>query len=227
MKAANMSRFRTRLLAALLALVLPALGGCSVGRLDAETPRETQVELVGFRHALRFQPGASHLALQEERALADFLKRIAAGHGDEAVLIAPEAAAGNEFLLEGREETVDRALGRVGLRLAGTGFAVERTAAADRFELLVRRHVAIPPTCPGFNRSLFDEAAARSLNLLGCANAANLGMMVANPGDLVHGRTPGPADGTFAARQIDRYRRGETSRLPPGSGTTSGGSRGR
>ncbi|MCW5731764.1 MAG: hypothetical protein KIT20_13480 [Alphaproteobacteria bacterium] len=222
-----MRPFRHLLLSLGIALALPALAGCSVGRLEAETPRETRVDLVAFRHPLRFQPGASHLALQEERALADFLKRIGAGYGDQAVLVAPQAAAGNEFLLEGREETLERALGRFGLRLAGTGFSDTPEPGAERFELLVHRHVATPPSCPGYNRSLFDEAAARSLNVLGCANAANLGMMVANPGDLVHGRNPGPADGTFAARQIDRYRRGETSRLPASPGTTSEGSGGR
>ena len=55
----------------------------------------------------------------------------------------------------------------------------------------------------------------------GCANERNLGLMVANPADLLRGREPGPADGDFAAFGIQRYRADKTEPLL--STSTSGG----
>lgn len=43
-----------------------------------------------------------------------------------------------------------------------------------------------------------------------CATAVNFGMMLADPGDLVRGRDPGPADGEAVARSIESYRKGRT-----------------
>ncbi len=52
----------------------------------------------------------------------------------------------------------------------------------------------------------------RSSNF-GCATATNLGLMVADPGDIVAGRDPGLMDGEFTARSIERYRKGQTTPL--------------
>ena len=46
------------------------------------------------------------------------------------------------------------------------------------------------------------------------ATITNLGLMVANPGDLVRGRTPGPADGAVGARRYKSYREGEQKKSP-------------
>ncbi|WP_299391995.1 CpaD family pilus assembly lipoprotein [Pelagibius sp.] len=56
------------------------------------------------------------------------------------------------------------------------------------------------------DRPAFDTA-------FGCSNAHNLGVMVANPGDLERGRTLEPADGEFAAGSVRRYRLGEIEPL--------------
>ena len=47
----------------------------------------------------------------------------------------------------------------------------------------------------------------------GCAITSNLGMMVANPRDLLRGRNPGPSDATAVSAAIARYRAGETRDL--------------
>ena len=43
---------------------------------------------------------------------------------------------------------------------------------------------------------------------VGCANAANLGAMVAEPGDVEHGKELAPADGERAALGVAAYRAG-------------------
>jgi pilus assembly protein CpaD len=58
---------------------------------------------------------------------------------------------------------------------------------------------------------------------LGCANATNLYLMVADPRDLVSGRMLGPADGEEAVRAVDNYRSGKLDSLSWGPGGGSGG----
>jgi glycosyltransferase involved in cell wall biosynthesis len=47
----------------------------------------------------------------------------------------------------------------------------------------------------------------------GCATQTNLGLMVAEPRDLVRGRPLAPADGVREAEAIARYRAGDTTEL--------------
>ena len=44
---------------------------------------------------------------------------------------------------------------------------------------------------------------------LGCSTATNLGLMVADPRDLMRGRPIGPMDGEFAAKGVFDYRGAE------------------
>ena len=62
----------------------------------------------------------------------------------------------------------------------------------------------------------------------GCANAYNMGQMLARPRDAAVGRAPGPADATVNAEAIARYREGRVRALSTGggSGGTGGGTGG-
>jgi pilus assembly protein CpaD len=53
------------------------------------------------------------------------------------------------------------------------------------------------------------------LSNLGCANAVNLGLMVADPADLVTGAPTAPADATREAEAIVRYRTDKVRQLDP------------
>jgi type IV pilus biogenesis protein CpaD/CtpE len=52
----------------------------------------------------------------------------------------------------------------------------------------------------------------------GCADAYNMGQMLARPRDAAVGRSPGPVDATVSASAIERYRAGK----PQGGGTGGG-----
>ena len=60
----------------------------------------------------------------------------------------------------------------------------------------------------------------------GCADATNLGLMVANPRDLLVGRQPGPASAEPALAAIQNYRAHRPITLPDGNaaGTTASSS---
>jgi pilus assembly protein CpaD len=81
--------------------------------------------------------------------------------------------------------------------------------AQDAVVVSVGRYVVTLPVCPDWSKPEADDYTNTPPSNFGCANASNLGRMVANPADLVHGTPLGPADGDFAARGIQRYRAGE------------------
>lgn len=57
----------------------------------------------------------------------------------------------------------------------------------------------------------------------GCADAYNMGQMLARPRDAAVGRSPGPADATVNAEAINRYREGKVRSLTASSTTAGGG----
>ncbi len=76
------------------------------------------------------------------------------------------------------------------------------TVPANQAIVSVGRYAVTLPACPNWSQSLsYDFTNAFSSNY-GCANATNLGLMVASPADLVSGRTLGPADGQPAVAAV-------------------------
>ena len=126
------------------------------------------------------------------------------------------AGSGLESVIERRRLTVSAYLSHLSLtpKPQDGDFGFE-TAKNDTVDVVVRRYVVTLPACPDFT-----DAPGRTWNNTvsrnwGCANAINLGMMVANPGDLVRGRPGTRRDGEFAVLAIQRYRTGETKKLDP------------
>ena len=83
------------------------------------------------------------------------------------------------------------------------------------------------PGCPDWTKPTRVNYSNSVHSNFGCADAINLGAMIANPADLWAGRDPGAADGVAAAAAIQRYRNGKTTPLlDSGSGpsaTSAGG----
>lgn len=81
-------------------------------------------------------------------------------------------------------------------------------------------HLTVPG-CPDWTKPTRTNYSNSVHSNFGCADATNFGLMVADPADVWAGRNPGPADGTYAAGAIERYRKGETK--PQLSGTWATG----
>ena len=69
----------------------------------------------------------------------------------------------------------------------------------------VGRYAVTLPTCPNWSQSLSYDFTNAFTSNYGCANATNLGLMVASPGDLVSGRPFSGADAQPAAAAVQRY----------------------
>ena len=77
--------------------------------------------------------------------------------------------------------------------------------------VFVGRHIVTPPDCPNWGKPAGIDSANRTASNLGCATTRNLGLMLADPGDLVRTNPLAPADGEAAATSIQRYRAGKVN----------------
>jgi len=99
---------------------------------------------------------------------------------------------------------------------------------ANRAIVTVGRYTVTLPACPNWSESLAVEFTNAFSSYYGCANATNLGLMVANPADLVSGRTLAPADGQPAVAAVQRYMTDRVKQPPtptasPFAATSGGG----
>ena len=76
-----------------------------------------------------------------------------------------------------------------------------------------RASEVVLPGCPDWTRDPGYDPLNLPLSNLGCANAVNLGLMVADPGDLARTVPTSPADGTREAEAIARYRTDKVKQL--------------
>jgi pilus assembly protein CpaD len=93
--------------------------------------------------------------------------------------------------------------------------ARERITGVDPNSVLVtiERHVVVLPDCPDWQKPETQNWKNLPMPNFGCANQTNLGLMVADPGDLVRGREMGPADAARTSLGIERYRTGEEEEI--------------
>lgn len=78
--------------------------------------------------------------------------------------------------------------------------------------IVVERFVVITPSCGNFLEQIGDANQAYNSSNHGCATEANLGMMIADPRDLLRGRNEGPYDGKVMAAGVNRY---ENDKIKP------------
>jgi len=172
------------------------------------TPRiETQVEPITLMHLLNFAPGDSALNDQEFASLRKFLQNSGVHDGARIEVDGPRTSGGYfDPLTKARVEGIRAELSSLGLRSQIPAKQLTLLARPpEGIAVTVTRAMVIPPDCTAPQ----PEFATRPENLWSCANAANLGHMVADPVDLVQGRTLSPADGEASATAIDIYRKRE------------------
>lgn len=177
-------------------------------------PRPTAVDL---RHEVAFATDAGTMSSTEADSLRGFLAATGLERGDRVYIA---RAADGDPLAERRRATLSAFLMLQGVTVSPAPADLAPAAdlaptgdGPDRLAVVVRRIEVALPGCPDWTSMPNDNIDNRPGSYFGCATAVNLGMMVAEPGDLARGRDPGPADATVAARAVDRYRRGKTKDL--------------
>ena len=200
------------------------LVACAAEYSKSEAPDTLRVDGAESRLSIAFAGGSDRLAAGETARLDRMVVAGAIRPADRVEI----AASGPPGLAERRAAAISRELLRYGI--------VTQTVAlgavpANHALVSVGRYTVTLPSCPNWSQSLdYDFTNAYTSNY-GCANASNLGLMVASPGDLVSGRSFSGPDAQPAAAAVQRYLTDRVKPPPqptasPFSASTGGGDSG-
>jgi type IV pilus biogenesis protein CpaD/CtpE len=204
------------------------VSGCApdtVSQPPVQAPAENKVSLTTLTHTVYFATGSSAIGGTQAAALTRFLSTAEAGEGDRVTVeVVNEDMA--DALAAKRKIAIANMLRGMRVHVGPASVpGVARALSPDTASVQIVRYVLTSPGCSvGVGPESVDFAKQADADL-GCATTVNLGLMAANPGDFLRGSPAGGADGTFAARGVQRYRAGEisTSLSSSSSGTPAGG----
>lgn len=189
-------------------------------------PRPTAVPAT-YTHNVHFPPGSADVPASEARALQAFLLGLPeSSRRDVSILGQADSRAGDPRspdLPARRAQSVARLAEPYISEAQIVGVSESQSAVPPagampwpgnrRVEVRARGYEVRLPGCPDWSRRPEGDARNLPLSNLGCANAVNLGLMVADPADLARGRDLAPADGTREAEAVARYRTGKVKQL--------------
>jgi len=188
---------------------------------ENDTIKRNTVSLHHITHDLKFAGDQTGLTDAQAAELDRFLGRSMAGYGDEFAI-----DAGSEAADADRRQAITAYLRSRGLSVSVQPAVYGGALAPNTVRLILNRYVVTPPPCPDWRKPAGEDYNNQAGSNFGCATETNLGLMVANPKDLVDGRTIGPADGEQAAKAIENYRAGSTPEPTSVSTKSAGGSGG-
>lgn len=201
----------------------------------AESPKENKVERAVFKHHVGYAAHAAELGKTEKQKLMQFLKEKATNPYSVTVTI--EEHGGHS---EARVKAIEKII-----LLHGVPYDLiqHEVYAEDHHHkkhhkhhkhhkghgesgvtVVIERYVVIPPSCANFSEQIGNANQTHAGSNFGCSVIANNGMMIANPRDLIRGRTTDNYDGTVMAAGVNRYHNDKVKPLldtsttvPPGS----------
>lgn len=174
--------------------------------------------------AFDFAPGVTRLDRQQVNALQAMVAAGRRAQRDEFAVVSDGSGGAVQHI---RAQHVAQSLMAAGARWVTT--AVETAMATGIASVVVVRseYLIANNRCPNYLPAAMWNPNEAAMPGFGCADAYNLGQMLARPRDAAVGRAPGPADGTVAAEAVARYREGRVPRSDAsgggGSGPSSGG----
>lgn len=211
-----MMKTRLSLLALPLAL---ALAGCITDYSKSEAPNNLRVDGAEHRAALSFMPGSARLAHRD--AIGQLVASGQIRRSDRVMI----AAGGPPGLAAQRAGVISSELLRYGIV---TDVSPLDNVPANQAILDIGRYTVTLPPCPNWSSPPQAEYTNAHTSNWGCAAATNLGLMVAQPADLVSGRAMGPTSATTAVTAVTRYNEDRVKQPPaptanPFAASTGGG----
>ncbi|WP_169816597.1 CpaD family pilus assembly lipoprotein [Rhodovibrio salinarum] len=189
-----------------------ALTGCGypVTPPDAVGPQAHKlgVERTLYRHDVAFPGDTSDLSAGERAALDRFLRDSGA---DRQATVVVAAAPTSGDIAERRRQQVVRLLRQRGFAPRASDPLLDTAGPGDG-DVLVRiaRYHVVLPDCPDYSRTRISDNSNLPSSNFGCADRRNLGLMVANPRDLLRGREMGPVSGARTAIPVRDYHDGRS-----------------
>lgn len=196
----------------LLASIAPALllGGC-MGTQNRGVESVHQPIVTRQDYAMDLATANGRLALGERQRLAGWLGTMRLGYGDRVAIDDPAGQGG------GVREDVAGVVANYGILLSDDAPVTAAPVAAHAVRVVVSRSRAEVPGCPDWSRDAAHEYDNNMSSNYGCAVNGNLAAMIAQPEDLVHGRSgAGTIDPATSTKAIESYRKAS----PTGNGNT-------
>lgn len=205
------------------ALGLSACGDSAPEFSPLDSPKTNRVSVTKQEHVVRFAHGRSDLDPAEQARLAEFLSR-QSSQASSGATISVGPSTGPSGVVGGRERSIRAALARRGYRQIDAVHTGSDTGGANQVTVAVNRYVVTTPRCPDYSKPTETNYTNTTHSNFGCANAHNLGVMVADPADLARGRSEGAQDGTQSVLGVQRYRVGKvTPLIKDDTGSEAGG----
>jgi len=181
-----------------------------------EAPKKPRVDFVRMQHVATFTPGSAELARGEKEKLDAFLAAAEIG-ADDRIYFTP---ASEDKLTAARIGKLAHQLSQRGV---GATTMPPGPVPVNHMVIAVERYVVTPPECPNWTGPAVGDHSNQPPSNFGCAVNTNFALMVADPRDLVIGRTLGPAEGDSALLAVQRYRADKLKPLPGGGSQAGAG----
>jgi len=181
-----------------LSVTLGACGPVNRGLSSVNQPVVTRTDYVFDARA-----GMNGLSDSEAARLSGWFESLQLGYGDHIAVDDPSGSVA-------AREAIGRIAARYGLLVAPTAPIIGGTIEPGSVRVIVSRSVAQVPNCPNWDRKSQPEFAGSTMSNQGCATNSNLAAMIADPEDLIRGRSgDAGTDARVAIRAIRTYRDAE------------------
>jgi len=204
------------------ALLLTLLGAAAVAACSdpvaQQAARDTRHDPVRADDmlAVNFAPGTGRLDQGQANELRAMVTAGRAAQRDEFIVVTGTGGPIQNL----RAQQVRASLSAAGARWVSTSVEPAMAMGPDQV-VVVRSDYRIGEyNCPNYNPSAIGNPNEASMPGFGCADAYNMGQMLARPRDAAVGRAPGPAEAWVNAEAIQRYREGRVRSI---SAVSTGG----
>ncbi|MCC3861441.1 CpaD family pilus assembly lipoprotein [Pseudemcibacter aquimaris] len=197
--------FKTVATVAACVTFLSGCGNSLTNYTGVEPQQRNQVEMVRVPFSIQFEAGQVALTKSEVDRLNYFLRTSNVKYGDEFSMDFPLDANGELSDIDAKRLAhMSDLLKESGLYMSSmvTPYGMEPKANSGR--LIISKYVVTLPEC-GWSQPSYPNYENAPLNNIGCSIQANLGLMVANPKDLITGAKGGPVNAERTALAVERY----------------------
>jgi len=209
--------------AILCLLAAGSLAACNAGNPVAEQARsDTRDEPVraDTMLAVGFQPGTGRLDPRQVNELRAMVTAGQRAQRDEFVVVTDGSGGTLQQL---RAQQIRQSLSSAGARWVGTSVEPAMAMGPDQVVVVRSEYRLGTSNCPNYNPSSIGNPNESAMGGYGCADAYNMGQMLARPRDAAIGREPGPAEAWVNASAVLRYREGRVRMVTAASTGGIGG----
>jgi|GEM_PF-1352714 len=199
------------------AIGVTACNATSHKYMGVDTMKRSTVEHARLSHRIDTRLESGGLSATAKAQINAFLAISQARYGDVFSLDTAETPTSNT-----ERQAIGQYLASLGVRLQDDGVITNSTPGEFEAVLVIDRYVATPPNCHGSAQTRQTPINQASVGF-GCASRSNLGIMVANPRDLIIASDFQGASAQTASKAARDYRTGAPPSRPALSSPVNSG----